>query len=123
MKINYERKLIEGKELREAKPDEVKEWGRLRRALINLKYEAIGFKDGIVKLYDGELAILASRKLKTYFIVNKSEVSKILKTLPLDTNGEINKKKYNAVPDLSLELLEKPRGPIMDITGKVKTFD
>ena len=89
-----ERKLIPGLELHKANGHEIKSWARLRRALINLKFETIQFKNDEVMLYDGEVAIRDNYTNKTYFIVRKEEISKILKSLPLDVKGRIKKMEF-----------------------------
>ena len=80
----------EGYEL--ADGDRIYEWPRLRLALIRLGFEPCKYPDNKVYLYPGEIAVRDHHS--TFFIMMKDEIGKVLRSLPLDTKGNINKMKH-----------------------------
>ena len=80
----------EGYEL--ADGDRIYEWPRLRLALIKLGFEPCKYPGNKVYLYPGEIAV--RDRHSTFFIMMKDEIGKVLRTLPLDTSGNIARMKY-----------------------------
>lgn len=81
----------EGWEL--ATEDRIYEWGRLRLALLKLGFKPCKYNpNNKVYLYPGEIAVKYNNY--AYLIMMKDDISKVLKSLPLDTKGSINKMKY-----------------------------
>ena len=72
--------------------DQIYEWSRLRVALIKLGFEPCKYPDNKVYLYPGEIAV--RDRHSTFFIMMKDDIGKVLRSLPLDTKGNINKMKY-----------------------------